>query len=200
MATVIGPPPGLGHPQNELGTKSTKTEETQLQNERSSKTYSRTFLLALSKSPLVQPPYDMPDLNQWYGDWEPYHPRFQHHGQHAPMGSFAKSEKYGRSEKGTGAGMNAGLTEEGNGGEFAGHPGGRRGERFGRKPEYGSAFPSASDPAGKNVDPRKLAQSGKNPFGQVSSSGAFRPAGRDLSAHHQADMDLRALETIVDLE
>lgn len=181
MTTVIGPPPGLGHPQNESGTDTNKK-----QTENGSKTYSRSLLLALSKSPLVKPPSDMPELNQWYGDWEPYHPRFQHHGQHAPMGSFVKSDKYNRGERGANAGTNASVAEEGNGGsigggEYAGHQAGRRGDRFGRKPDYGSAYPSTSEPAGKNVDPRKLAQSGKNPFGQVSSSGAFRPAGRDLS-------------------
>ena len=145
MTTVIGPPPGLGHPQNETGSKATKTQS---QNERSSKTYSRPFLLALSKSPLVQPPSDMPELNQWYGDWEPYHPRFQHHGQHAPMGNFVKSDRYNRGERGTGGGgINANVNEEGNaggiGGEYTGHSAGRRGgDRFGRKPEYGSALPS----------------------------------------------------------
>lgn len=118
--TLVGPPPGLSTP-NE-GDSSTAKESPSsspnpppgLPNQPSGHTdvnssvqgngtrhvYPLSFLLALSKSPLIERPSTMPPLSQWYGEWQPHYARGSHNAPHSPMGSFGKGDRHGRAEKG----------------------------------------------------------------------------------------------------
>ncbi|CEH17201.1 hypothetical protein CBOM_03263 [Ceraceosorus bombacis] len=202
-AVVSGPPPGLGLspvPQT-LGKHASATSRAtpvaQDVRERTVQPYSTTLLLSLSKSPLVTLPAGMPSLKEWYGDWEPYTPRSTHGSHGYPGGQnigqgggregrehghYARGERGDRADRGQrldDGEFQSGSLEKG---QISGFQGTRKGvERgFRRLNDESSDVPS---PLRLSDLPRsRFPPSGKNPFGQLSAGGTFRPAGKDLDS------------------
>ncbi|GAC98425.1 hypothetical protein PHSY_006019 [Pseudozyma hubeiensis SY62] len=136
--------------------------------------YSRGALLAYSSSALVAKPASMAPLRDWYGEWEPYHhkstynyrdtPRRAHAEEHASHQADGGEEAFQRDGGIVGGALGGfGPRREGAGARF----GGRRNEDR----ERGEGLRLGE------VSSRRVAPAGKNPFGQISASGTFKPAG-----------------------
>lgn len=121
-------------------------------------------------------------------DWEPYHFRAPHGSQahglpYSPMGSIGSGTRAERHGRGAGGGDNH-RDKERNGDDIDGYQGGvmRDGglitsRRDQQSSKYRSKF-EERDPDMLKIDKRYPA-TGKNPFGQVSASGTFKPAGKE---------------------
>ncbi|CAO1613922.1 unnamed protein product [Sympodiomycopsis kandeliae] len=115
-AAPVGPPPGLGPPKPQQSTNTSQPQR-----------YSRSFLLQLSKSPLIEKPSSIPPFAEWFGEWETYTPRphnHQHNSQHG-------HERYNNHHRGDYTSRSQGsryphVSEDASGpmGEFSFHKGG----------------------------------------------------------------------------
>ncbi|SPO32686.1 uncharacterized protein UTRI_05815_B [Ustilago trichophora] len=194
---AAGPPPGLGIaappaaalPPNPFGANGSQgahksplphhaaPETTTVKYQRPSncpRTYSRGLLLAFSSSALVAKPTNMAPLRDWFGEWEPYHHKATPYYRDTPRrGGHAAEEASHHAAEGEDAANNSGIIggalggfgprREGAGARF----GGRRNED--RERSEGLRL--------GEVGGRRVAPAGKNPFGQISASGTFKPAG-----------------------
>ncbi|UZJ51429.1 hypothetical protein CBS101457_000749 [Exobasidium rhododendri] len=203
MATAaVGPPPGLSLPSSTDVPKSApqnvkpkRSLEVKLAAPKENR-YELHFMLALSSSPLVSPPDSMPALNEWYGDWEPYHFRSPHttqsHGlPHSPMGSIgsgARAERFARGDHARE--RDRGYADSGEDGDSMGNFGGvmrdggisssnSRKETGGRYRNNRYDERDGEQMRVADAASRRLQTSGKNPFGQISASGTFKPAGKE---------------------
>nr|CDI55865.1 putative protein [Melanopsichium pennsylvanicum 4] len=138
------------------------------------RTYNRSVLLAYSSSALVAKPMHMGTLRDWYGEWEPYHHKSTYNYRDTPRRAHAEeASHHHHSAEGDEAPNNSGIIggalggfgprREGAGARF----GGRRNED--RERSEGLRL--------GEVGGRRGAPAGKNPFGQISASGTFKPAG-----------------------
>ncbi|EPQ28162.1 uncharacterized protein PFL1_04489 [Pseudozyma flocculosa PF-1] len=204
MATT-GPPPGLGHrapaasslPPNPFSNSAQASPveaaaehaaqppvaaatSNRLRPSNCPRTYSRATLLAYSTSPLVSQPQGMAPLRDWYGEWEPY----QH--KSTPY-QYRDSPRRNLDESVASPSPAHADADQGEGGAAA-HSGGLIGGAlggFGPKREGGARFGRRQEDRDKGegglrlgaLPSRNFAPSGKNPFGQISASGTFRPAG-----------------------
>ncbi|CAO1635449.1 unnamed protein product [Parajaminaea phylloscopi] len=154
-------------------------------------------------------PADMPPLAQWFGDWEPYTPKphhNQHHQYHqhggaggstGPTGGFVQNSRGNREG---GSRHHHQRPEEGAMGEFKSEGSGQMHQGSGylpgfqgvrrregeREPRYrknedreGREYADSTGRFGANGGHSSRFPTGKNPFGQVSASGTFKPAGKD---------------------
>lgn len=136
------------------------------------RTYSRGMLLAYSASALVAKPADMAPLREWYGDWVKHKDKPAYIYHDTPRRGHA-DEPFDQTAEGDEAPKNGGILggalggfgprREGAGARF----GGRRNEDRDR----GEGLRLGE------VASRRVAPAGKNPFGQISASGTFKPAG-----------------------
>lgn len=137
------------------------------------------MLLAYSSSMLVARPTGMASLRDWYGEWEPYHhktPYNYRENRDTPRRGHAE-DAAAHAAEGEDAINNGGIV----GGALGGF-GQRRegaGNRFGarRNEDRERGERSEGLRLGEVGGRRAGALSGKNPFGQISASGTFKPAG-----------------------
>ncbi|CCF49298.1 hypothetical protein NDA11_004003 [Ustilago hordei] len=191
---AAGPPPGLGIaalPPNPFGSNGLQTShktplvhhsdsENTVKYERPAhcpRTYGRGALLAFSSSALVAKPTDMASLRDWYGEWEPYHQKATYHRE-TPRKNFAEDSSHYQQAQ------TEGDEAANNGGIIGGALGGFGPKREGAGNRFGARRNEDRDRGERGeglrlgeVGGRRMAPAGKNPFGQISASGAFKPAG-----------------------
>ncbi|CDR98998.1 hypothetical protein [Sporisorium scitamineum] len=134
--------------------------------------YSRGLLLAYSSSALVVKPSNMASLRDWYGEWEPYHNKSTYNYRDTPRRAHAEESTSHPAEAEDGAN---------NGGIIGGALGGFGPRREGAGARFGGRRLEDRD-RGEGlrlgeVSSRRVPPAGKNPFGQISASGTFKPAG-----------------------
>lgn len=118
----------------------------------------------------------MASLRDWYGEWEPYHQKVTYHRE-TPRRAYAEDSSHHHAQA-------DGDDVANNGGIIGGALGGFGPRREGAGNRFGARRNEDRDRGERGeglrlgeVGGRRMAPAGKNPFGQISASGTFKPAG-----------------------
>uniref|UniRef100_V5EDZ9 Uncharacterized protein n=2 Tax=Kalmanozyma brasiliensis (strain GHG001) TaxID=1365824 RepID=V5EDZ9_KALBG len=116
----------------------------------------------------------MAPLRDWYGEWEPYHQKSTYYNSR-------DTPRRGHAEEQTQYAAAEGEDGVNNGGIVGGALGGFGQRREGAGARFGGRRNEDRERAEGlrlgEVSSRRVAPAGKNPFGQISASGTFKPAG-----------------------